>query len=403
MLAAILVTLWRWTLAILDWRCHWRVLSGRPAVDVVIITNVRDEQERHLFWGNLRPKHGHSNGARVYLQGVAGRVRGIYVTAEELLTKSGRQLAKQQFIDAVKWADQRGAKVVLLAASTKRLFGRDGAELKTMFPHILFTIGDNGTALLLCQDIASALRKAKLGSNSRILVIGPYGILGAEVTKFLLQQDYEVLGFGTNPTLLSEFSSNFPIPLSSDVRDFGKVDAVIACTHSPNAKLTLDAIEHLRYANRKLLVIDVAEPANLDAATFAQCEHVVVRQDAGNAWSPQLRFVMGKVSSGMLNLSPNSVFGCFAESMTLYHAIHCEHQYALLNQNWFQVNRLNIAVLSYNFQQLSVQAAAPHCFGKKVESFSLVTEPSLAQRESPKIGVQLSRISPGNALCEDLH
>jgi len=371
MWAAVLVTLWRWTMAVLDWRCHWRVLTGRATVDVVIITNIRDEQERHLFWGNLRPKHGHSDGARIHLNGVAGRIRGIYVTAEELFSKSGRQLAKQQFINAVKWADQRGAKVVLLAASTKRLFGRDGTELKAMFPHILFTIGDNGTALLLCQDIAQALHKAKLSSASRILVIGPYGILGTEVTKFLLQQGHEVVGFGTNSTLLNEFSSNFPIELHSEIQCVGKVDAVIACTHSQQAKLTVDAIEHLRRADKKLLVVDVAEPANLDAATYARCEHLVVRQDAGNAWSPELHFVMGRISSDMLNLAPNSVFGCFAESLTLYHAIYREHQYSLLEHNWFHVNRLNIAVLSYNFDTLQVSSAPAYCFGQKLTSFCL--------------------------------
>ncbi|MFZ6798865.1 hypothetical protein [Undibacterium sp. Di24W] len=389
MWAAILVTLWRWTMAVLDWRCHWRVLTGRAKVDVVIITNIRDEQERHLFWGSLRPKHGHSDGARIYLNGVAGRIRGIYVTAEELLSKSGRQLAKQQFINAVKWADQRGAKVVLLAASTKRLFGRDGTELKAMFPHILFTIGDNGTALLLCQDIAQALHQAKLSSNSRVLVVGPYGILGTEVTKFLLQQGYDVVGFGTNPTLLNEFSSNFPIELHSEIQHVGKVDAVIACTHSQQAKLTVDAIELLRHVDKKLLVIDVAEPANLDAVTYARCEHVVVRQDAGNAWSPELRFVMGRISSGMLNLPPNSVFGCFAESMTLYNAIYREHQHTLLTHNWFYVNRLNIAVLSYNFDVLKVSSAPAYCFGQKLTSFCLErdsTRMKTAERDLGQVG-----------------
>lgn len=371
MFAAILVTLWRATLAILDWRCHWRFLTGRATVDVVIVTNVRDEQERHLFWGNLKPCGGHSSGARIYMNGVAGRVRGIYVTAEELLTKSGRQMAKQQFINAVQWADQRGAKVVLLAASTKRLFGRDGAELKALFPHMLFTIGDNGTALLLCQDIATALQKAKLSKHSRVLVIGPYGILGTEVTKFLIAEGFEVIGFGTNPTLLNEFSSSFPIELHTDIAHIGKVDAVFACTHSPGAKLSVDAIEHLRHANKKLLVVDVAEPANLDVATYARCEHVVVRQDAGNAWSPNLRFVMGKISSDMLNLAPNSVFGCFAESLTLYRAIFHEHQHALLNQNWFQVNRLNMAVLGFNFESNAIEVAPACCFGKPVKNFAL--------------------------------
>ncbi|MBR7801421.1 hypothetical protein [Undibacterium fentianense] len=383
MFATLLVTLWRWTLALLDWRCHWRVICGRPTIDVVIITNVRDPQEKHLFWGKWAPKHGHSNGARIYLHGVAGRVRGIYSTAEELLTKSGRQLAKQQFIQAVKWADRRGAKVVLLAASTKRLFGRDGAELKALFPHMLFTIGDNGTALLLCQDIMNALNKAQLTTESRILVIGPYGILGTEVTKYLLKQGFDVAGFGTNPTLLHEFSSNFPIQLSSNIEDFGKVDAVIACTHSTQAKLNAKSIEQLRRTDRKLLVIDVAEPANLDATTYAQCQHAVVRQDAGNAWSPELGFVLGKISSDMLNLAPNSVFGCFAESMALYHAIYRQHQHTLLNQNWFQVNRLNSAILSYNFEHLDVMAAPAYCFGEKVFDFSLEGHPNKRGADAP--------------------
>jgi hypothetical protein len=138
--------------------------------------------------------------------------------------------------------------------------------------------------------------------------------------------------------------------------------------------LTVEAIEHLRHAHKKLLVVDVAEPANLDAATYARCEHVVVRQDAGNAWSPNLSFVMGKISSGMLNLAPNSVFGCFAESLTLYRAIFHEHQHALLNQNWFQVNRLNMAVLSFNFEHNAIDAAPAYCFGRLVEDFDLLRD-----------------------------
>lgn len=398
MLAAVLVTLWRWTMAICDWRAHWRFLTGRAAIDVAIITNVRDEQEKHLFWGNLKPRDGHSSGARIYMNGVAGRVRGIYVTAAELMTKSGRQLAKQQFINAVKWADKRGAKVVLLAASTKRLFGRDGAELKAMFPHILFTIGDNGTSLLLCQDIAAALRKAKLGKQSRVLVIGPYGILGTEVTRFLLAQGYEVVGFGTNSNLLKEFATNFPIELHSDITQVGKVDAVFACTHSTEAKLTAERVEYLRRADRKLLVVDVAEPANLDIDDYQRCEHVVVRQDAGNAYSPELRFVLGKLSSGMLNLAPNSVFGCFAESLTLYRAIYLDYQHTLLNQDWFQINRLNLAVLAHNFETNHVTPPKACCFGKPVKSFELPYAPKSEQavRETQQrmvIGEQCSQAS----------
>lgn len=372
MLAALRADLWRALCRLADWRAHWRYLNGRPVVDVAIITNVRDEQERRLFWGNRRPRSGHSNGARIYLNGVAGRVRGLDVTAAELMTREGRARGRSLFIDAVRWAEARGARVVLLAASTKRLFGRDGAQLKAMFPNLVFTIGDNGTALLLCHDIQRALQNAGLDQSARVLVVGPYGILGTEVTRFLLAQRYKVAGFGATRALLDDFGQRFPeVELFHDIQCVHDVDAVICCTHSPEAKLTVAAVESLRRRGRKLLVVDVAEPANLDQPTHDKCHRLVVRQDAGNAWSPQLKFVLGAISSRMLKLAPQSVFGCFAESLTLYHAIYREHQHRRLNQDWFDVNRANMASLADAFQSVGVQAAPPHCFGVPVTDFTL--------------------------------
>uniref|UniRef100_UPI0035AFCEAD hypothetical protein n=1 Tax=Chitinimonas sp. TaxID=1934313 RepID=UPI0035AFCEAD len=117
-----LSNIWRFFVALFDLRAFARWLTGRPTVDVVFITNLRDEDERQRYFGNWVPSEGHANGPRIYLNGVAGRVRGIYVTAEEMLTKEGRRKAQAQFIAACEWAERKGAKVILLAASTKRLF-----------------------------------------------------------------------------------------------------------------------------------------------------------------------------------------------------------------------------------------------------------------------------------------
>lgn len=372
MLAALRANLWRTLCRLADWRAHWRYLNGCPVIDVAIITNVRDEEERHLFWGGRRPARGHSNGARIYLNDVAGRVRGLDVTAAELLTREGRARGRELFIDAVRWAESRGARVVLLAASTKRLFGRDGAMLKTMFPNMVFTIGDNGTALLLCHDVQRALDNAGLDTRARVLVVGPYGILGTETTQFLLAQGYRVAGFGATPARLEEFGRRFPgVHLFHDIRLVGDVDAVVCCTHSPDAKLNAATVESLRRRGRKLLVVDVAEPANLDQAEYGRCHRLVVRQDAGNAHSPLLHFVLGAISSRMLKLAPQSVFGCFAESLALFHAIYRERQHRRLNQDWFDVNRGNMAALAEAFQSVSVIASPPHCFGQPVASFDL--------------------------------
>lgn len=372
MFAALRADLWRTLCRLADWRAHWRYLNGSPVVDVVIITNVRDEQERHLFWGGRRPPRGHSNGARIYLNGVAGRVRGLDITAAELMTREGRARGRELFIDAVRWAQSRGARVVLLAASTKRLFGRDGAALKAMFPGIVFTIGDNGTALLLCHDVERALENAGLDKRSRVLVIGPYGILGTEVTSFLLAQGYRVAGFGATPARLEDFGRRFPgVQLFHDVRLVGDVDAVVCCTHSPESKLSAASVESLRRKGRKLLVVDVAEPANLDEEAYAKCHRLVVRQDAGNGSSPLLHYVLGQTSSRMLKLAPQSVFGCFAESMALFHSIYRERQHRRLNQDWFAVNRTNMTALADAFQSVEITAAQPHCFGRPVTCFDL--------------------------------
>lgn len=372
MFAAIRVALWRALCHLADWRGHWRYLTGRPAIDVAIITNVRDDAERHLFWGALRPRCGHGNGARIYLNGVAGRIRGLDVTAAELMTRQGRLRARALFMDAVRWSQARGARVVLLAASTKRLFGRDGAALKAAFPDMLFTIGDNGTALLLCHDVQRALDGAGLRPGARVLVVGPYGILGTEVTRYLLASGYRVSGFGVTRALLEEFGQRFPnVALHDDVRLAGKVDAVVACTHSVGAKLDEAAVEALRQGDRKLLVVDVAEPANLDAQTYAACRQEVVRQDAGNAYSPLLNFVLGGLSSGMLKLAHRTVFGCFAEALTLHHAIYREQQYLRLKEDWFDINDAHMAVLGEAFRSVGVTVAKPHCFGATVDGFDL--------------------------------
>ena len=77
--------------------------------------------------------------------------------------------------------------MVLLAASTKRLFGDDGRALKERFPQILFTIGDNGTVSLLLRETLRAVAKSELRPDqSRIAVLGPYGLLGTHMVRSLL-------------------------------------------------------------------------------------------------------------------------------------------------------------------------------------------------------------------------
>lgn len=367
-----LSTLWRCLLSVSDLRRPGRLLLGQSRLDVVFITNIRDEAERRRFFPAGASQAKHASGPRMYLDGVAAQVRGINFTAEEMYTPDGRRKAKAVFIDAVRWAEAQGAKVVLLAASTKRLFGRDGAELKARFPNLVFTIGDNGTAHLLCADIERALKNSGLdGRRARILVVGPYGILGSAVSDYLAQKGYIAVGCGSNRRLLVEFAARTNLPITHDLSQAGQFDMVVTCTHSADAKLTPELIEQLRRPHRKLLVVDVAEPANLDEAAYQASQGRVVRQDAGNGHSPGLHYVLGALSHNKLHLPRGTVFGCFAEAMALHHRIFREHDSVALCRDWFEVNPANTALVAEAFAALNVGLPAPHCFGQRVHDFSL--------------------------------
>lgn len=366
-----LVQLWRGLMAAADYRRHWRRLTGQPALDVVFICNVRDEAERALFYRAGAGPDAQENGPRLYIDGVAGQIRGINFTAAEMYSREGRRAAKQAFIEAVRWAQQQGAKVVLLAASTKRLFGRDGAELKALFPDMLFTIGDNGTARMLCADVDRAIAQSQL-SQPRILVIGPYGILGSAVSEHLLKAGHQIVGFGSNPVYLQEFAERTGAAVIHQLDDAaGEFDLVVACTHSEEARLTAAAAATLRRYNRKLWVIDVAEPANLTRSVYQQVKQVVLRQDAGNAYSAQLHYVLGRLTSNQLMLAPGTVFGCFAEALALYHSVYREHNPAALTRDWFDVSALNQALVGEAFRSLRIEVPAAHCFGERVTDFQL--------------------------------
>jgi predicted amino acid dehydrogenase len=233
----------------------------------------------------------------------------------------------------------------------------------------------------LCADVDRAIANTGL-AQPRILVIGPYGILGSAVCQHLQQQGRQILGFGGNESYLTEFAEKTGIDVAYDLRDAGAVDIVVACTHSDNARLTAEHIALLRKANQKLVVVDVAEPANLGRQVYHTVQHQVIRQDAGNAWSADLRYVLGSLTSKQLMLAQGTVFGCFAEALALYHTVYREHNPTALSRDWFEVNTFNQTLVAEAFHSLRIGLPKPHCFGKPVDAWTLW------QNAQPLVGEQ---------------
>lgn len=364
-----LARIWRFFVAVVDLRTPLRWILRKPLVDVAFITNMRDEKDRRTFLGRWRPPGGQFNGPRYRINGILGRTRVLDLTADDLSTEEGRRTARRLFKSAVKWAEGKGAKVVLLAAGTKRLFGEDGAELKRSFSDMIFTIGDNGTMFLLLQETLGVLEKADVRPGlSRIGVLGPYGLLGEQVVRTLVRKGYDVVGAGRNP-ILGHIGERYGFPVTHSMEGIGKVDAVVACTHSPAMRLREKHIDILRREGKRLLVIDVAEPSNMRFTEYAKCKDRVIRQDAGNAYSPRLKYALGWISYKMFRLSRGVTFGCFAEALSIFSALQRRERVEAVD--WFSVNDENMRLVGTMFESDGFHIPSPRCFGKGIKTFDL--------------------------------
>lgn len=367
--------IWRAVIALLDWRTFLRYImryaKREPIVDAVLISNLRDEIDRRRYVGDIKPKSGHFNGNRFWFHDVSCRVRVINSTSLEITNSlSGRKRAQAQFISALVWASKKGAKVVLFAATTKRLFSDEGMEkIKADFPDITFTIGDSGTSFVLQNDALRAFKLCNIVEKSRVAILGPSGFLGEIMAKYLKKLGYSVVGFGSDKARLEKVGREIGIETCNNFSDLGTVNSVIACTHSEQATLDPDIIDKIRNADEKLVIIDVAEPKNLSEEEYFSCKDKVILFHAGDPYSRNLKYVGGFLSYRMLRLSKGVVFGCFAEALVIGYCIkHNQMVDDIKSTNWLKVSDESMCLVARLFEG-KFSLGKPRCFTREVKSF----------------------------------
>jgi predicted amino acid dehydrogenase len=249
----------------------------------------------------------------------------------------------------------------------------DGKILSEQYPNILFTIGDNGTVVILRNETLKILERCGMSQNNcKILIIGPYGFLGEAMVKSLLEKNYEVIGLGSNISGLKRIQSEYGIDVFENYEKIGKVDIAIACTHSDSVRLNEDNIDLIRKEKRKLLVVDVSEPSNLSKKEYLKCKNKVIRIDAGNAYSKNIKYVLGYISYKMLRLQRGITFGCFSESLVLASEMsNSDNQQKIIKHNWFEINKINMDLIEGLFEKYSITYPSFRCFGKRVKDFDM--------------------------------
>lgn len=359
----------RKSLIIFNWRRLIRKVTGRPVLNVAMISNYRDQTDMQMAgYSDEQKQQNVLNLVPFYFGKIAAQVMLIQVLSKDLLEKETIRKAQVLFMEAVNNAVQgHGTKVILLAASTKRLFGRDAVMLKKRFPSTIFTIGDNFTSVLLCEEVKRAIQNTGLKSL-KVLVIGPSGLLGREVIKYLLEKNYHVIGLGSDNGRAVRTSNEFGIYIVDSFEKVGEVDLIVACTHISKSVLDEEKIEKLRKKNRKLIVIDVCEPPNLTKEVYDKCRNRVIRVDAGNGYSFKLKYAGGFLGYKSLRLSRNVAWGCFCEAMII--ANHIEDP-DISSANWMEVSVQNKKIIRKYFNKDFGLSSYMLCFGKKIGSFDI--------------------------------
>ena len=342
----ILSDLYRLIAALFDWRAHLRAIRGRPTYDVACIANFETPaQMGFMGFGSRRV----SNGLRFSLHGKLGRYLLIRSSAKDLEKPAGRLVAKLQANDAIERAAGDGARIILFAAGTKRLFSAEElAGICRRFPELVFTIGDHGTAWALMQDVLGSIERNRLDRRARIMVIGPNGFLGSIVTDALNQAGYK------NLALISHRADK-PFEQEKDV------ELIVACSHHRRVRLTAEILGQVAHP-RGVHVVDVCKPTNLSRRQHRACPETVSRQDAGNTYNPHLKYVFSpgaRFVLATLKLSLHRLYGCFSEAI----AMASSPSRMLKDYDFVSINEPALAFIRKIFPELGFKASPICSFG----------------------------------------
>lgn len=369
MIYAMFVGLLRFLFAVCDRRRLMRVLSNRPKLDVVMVSNFRDQIDVRNFGYKGRPLPFFLRWIRFHWEKLSCQLYMIGSLTDEVQKEEGIKKARVQFKEAAMDAQKKGAKAVLFAANLKRIMKNRASE---ELPGLIPTIGDNFTSLLVIEEAKRAMKILEL-KKPRIAVLGASGILGSAAFRHFNLAGYDAVGltFQKGPARKKLCEGLSDPELTDDWNQLGRVDLVIACTHADRELLTEDKIELLRKHGKRLVVIDVAEPPNLTEEVYKKVMDKVIRFDAGNGYSAQLKYVLGFVAYRILRLADGVIWGCFCETMII--AKHLKDDPDISGANWMEVTEKNIEIVSRYFGKKGGFGLPPEplCYGRRIKDFKL--------------------------------
>ncbi len=311
-------------------------------------TSLQNRQDLKDYLGD--PQDGFFKPLEFKYQGVPGGIIPLDIQPQDILTVAGSKRARMALLKAVDYLVQKGAKVICLAASTKRLAGKDGELIKNKYPDIIFTIGDNATNLsfeLLLRWVA-----IELDRTIPVFCLGG-GFLGEQAVAILLEEGFKDI------TVLSEhisgFSGKINIIRSLEEISHNDYQFMISCTHKYN-------LQSVGFLTPNSKTIEVAVPPGINPQLFL---NGMIRYDAGDYFLDHIEY---DFSPNILSLpNKNLWYGCFTEAVLL--SLAYDQGMPLSEHNFFQINLKNKELVSMLIKKHKIKVPLINFYNPEQKTF----------------------------------
>lgn len=281
------------------------------------------------------PDQGFFKPLKFSFKDFQGEIIALDIQPNEVLDKTGMVKAKHFMFNALAYLVARGVKTVCFTASTKRLPGKFGQDVKKLYPNIIFSIGDNATMISYLTTI-DYFAKDFNPEIDQVACLGA-GFLGTISVKHLTDHH----GF-KNVNLVTEQKLN---GLAENVKTFYALEDLpeknvlfLSCSH----KYDVNPVILQKKLAPGAIILDVAVPPGVKFEVFKRLNSGTKRFDAGDFFLEEIKY---DFSPKILNFPAVGFwFGCFTEAVLLGLAIESGEDFS--TTNFFEVNEKNLALMS---------------------------------------------------------
>lgn len=287
------------------------------------------------------PRNGFFGPLKFSFGDLSGEIIALDIQPNEILEISGMTKAKRGMFGALEYLSGRGIKVNCFTASTKRLPGRSGREVKELYPDITFSIGDNATMVSYLAILDHFLSDPGFDKkNDEIVCLGA-GFLGLKSVEHMLQNACEKITIVSEQKLVNLPQTitvlDSPQKLPENIKIF------MSCSH----KYQLDPLTFGKKLAPNAIIVDVAVPPGINREIYNSLPKTVSRFDAGDFFLADIKYdfppkILSFPTVGFW-------YGCFSEAVML--AIARESGKNLQEYNFFEVNQMNSDLISYYLHQ----------------------------------------------------